>query len=165
MFTSFAGLPLHPFIIHLTVVAAPLAAITVAAVVVVPAWRRRGPLIAVVVAAVAAIAVLISKESGEALLDRGYERSRVSDHAFWADILTLSAFALLAVTVLLCVSCHLPGVVTVILRVLALAAAAVVMWTVVATGHAGAELVWADEYVAKESLNFLPQRLGVGQYR
>jgi hypothetical protein len=152
---EFNGLPLHPLVVHATVVFVPLAALG-AILYVVPKWRwlLRWPTLLVNLAA--AVLVQISVMSGENLEDTHHLASKqVHTHQEWADKLRIAVFVL---TVLVIVAFWALGYVTRLaggadrearaaalekpLMVLLPIAAVVVLVLVFLTGDAGARAVW-----------------------
>ena len=149
MFTTVAGLPVHPLIVHLAVVSAPLAAVLLIIWALRPSLRGRIGLVATGTAIIAAGSVVIAKSSGESLLKaQGLSESApgpAADHVLWADLMTLSVLALMVLAALLYVSPRFPGWLSALTRAGAVIAAVAVLGTAVLTGHAGAQLVWADQ--------------------
>ncbi|WJY63874.1 hypothetical protein CATRI_09010 [Corynebacterium atrinae] len=148
---SVAGIPAHPLIVHLTVVAVPVAALLLLVWAVAPRLRGRLATLTVVVAAVGAAATLGAKFTGEALLEaQGFSEHNpgpVADHAGWADFLTVAVFVMLAVAAGYWFFSRRPAtgsVIMVAIRVLAAAVAVAALVTVIGTGHEGAALVWAN---------------------
>ncbi len=68
MFADFNGLPLHPLVIHVVVVFAPLATMLAVAHLV-PAWRPVLRWLVAGTASIAAVSAFVAKESGETLKD------------------------------------------------------------------------------------------------
>lgn len=143
-FDSFAGLPLHPLVVHLVVVVLPLAALVFILVVFVPRWRRPFDLIALAGLAIGAAGALLAKETGEAL---AMYVGQPQEHADWGTILVYLAAVLVVVAAvwvwrerradssersLLTTLAAIVGVL--------LALAAIIMTVLV--GHTGAEAVW-----------------------
>jgi hypothetical protein len=93
------GLPLHPLIVHATVVFVPLAAAAVAAAVLVPRFRRwAGPLPALL-SLVALVLTPLSTASGENLEHSVPETHLIEEHAHLGDQLipfTIALFVLAA---------------------------------------------------------------------
>lgn len=148
---SVAGIPAHPLIVHLTVVAVPVAALLLLVWAIAPRLRGRLATLTVIVAAVGAAATFAAKFTGEALLmAQGYSENNpgpVADHAGWADYLTVAVIAMLVIAAAFWVVSrrpHTSGVVVAIIRVLAVAAAIAALITAIGTGHEGAALVWAN---------------------
>jgi uncharacterized membrane protein len=143
-FESFAGLPLHPLVVHLVVVVLPLAALLFIVVVVVRKWRRPFDLIALAGLAIGAIGSVLAKESGEALAGLV---GQPQQHADWGSILVyLSALLLVVAAIWVFLTrfrnpegrsllTTLAAVVGVLLAI-----SAIVMTVLV--GHTGAEAVW-----------------------
>jgi hypothetical protein len=77
---EFNGLPLHPLIVHVVVVVAPLAALTGIAYAGRPGWRwlLRWPLVAMAV--VAAVAGVIAVQSGHSLENARHLQQLVATH-------------------------------------------------------------------------------------
>ena len=94
-----AGLPLHPLVVHVVVVFAPLAALAAVGYAVVPGWRwlLRWPLVAATL--VAAAGAVLAVFSGESLAaSRGLDRlPAVQTHAQRGELLrnTLLGFTVL----------------------------------------------------------------------
>lgn len=96
IFSSVAGLPLHPLVVHGAVVLLPLSAIALIALVVRPRWRKGYGWLAVATAVVGAIAAYVSRLSGEALAE---SVGRPADHADWGERLSTLALAYAVVAV------------------------------------------------------------------
>ena len=87
------GLPAHPLIVHVAVVILPLAAVSLIAIVFVPAWRQSFGWVVMAALVVGVGSSFLAKESGEALAARvGWP----TQHAQVGDLLPLVAFSLLA---------------------------------------------------------------------
>ncbi|MEG9224621.1 DUF2231 domain-containing protein [Aeromicrobium sp. Sec7.5] len=145
------GLPLHPLIVHGTVVIVPLAAITVLLAVFWPRFRDwAGPLPAGL-AVVGLILVPLSTSSGENL-ERSVEETRlVERHAELGDQLLpfVAVLAVAAIGLWLArrrerAGSSWPKVVVAVLVVLAVLAAVGTAVQVVRIGHSGAEAAWSD---------------------
>jgi hypothetical protein len=88
------GLPLHPLVVHATVVLVPLAAVTVAGAVVLPRFRRwAGPLPALL-GLVALVLTPLSTATGETLEHSLKESSLIEQHAELGDQLSPFTIAL-----------------------------------------------------------------------
>lgn len=143
-FESFAGLPLHPLVVHLVVVVLPLAALLFIFVVLVKKWRRPFDLIALVGLAIGAVGSVLAKQSGQALSGLV---GQPQQHADWGSILVYLAAILLVVAAIWvwltrfrsAEGRSLLTTLTAIVGVL-LAMATIVMTVLV--GHTGAEAVW-----------------------
>jgi uncharacterized membrane protein len=149
------GLPLHPLVVHATVVLVPLGALG-AILYVVPRWRwlLRWPTL--VVNVLAAVLVQISIMSGEDLQrDIKAFNPQVETHEEWADKLRIGVFVL-AVIVIVAFwalgyatrlaggadrASRVPALETVMMVLLPVAGVAVLV-LVFLTGDAGAKAVW-----------------------
>ncbi|MEG9224917.1 DUF2231 domain-containing protein [Aeromicrobium sp. Sec7.5] len=145
------GLPLHPLIVHGTVVIVPLAAITVLLAVLWPRFRNwAGPLPAGL-AVVGLVLVPLSTSSGENL-ERSVEETRlVERHAELGDQLLpfIAVLAVAAVGLWLVgrrerSGSSSPKGLLIVLVALAVVAAVGTTVQVVRIGHSGAEAAWSD---------------------
>lgn len=85
MFDTVFGLPMHPLVVHATVVAVPLAAVAVALAAFWPRFRERFSLVPLVLSVVALVLVPLSTSSGESLERRVPDTRLVHQHAELAD--------------------------------------------------------------------------------
>lgn len=151
------GLPLHPLIVHATVVFVPLAVIAVAAAVLVPRFRRwAGPLPAAL-SLVALVLTPLSTSSGENLEHSMPHNRLIEQHAELGDQLipfTIALFALAAAYWWLDrrrAAAGGPGaktrdrmrVVTALVGALAVLAAVGTGVQVARIGHSGAKAAWS----------------------
>lgn len=145
------GLPIHPLVVHATVVLVPLAALSVLLAGVWPAFRRRAGYVPLLLALLALVLVPVTTQSGEAFEERVGGGELVERHAALGEGL-LPWVAVLAVVAMALAwmwqrdrrdgARRAPRWMA---AVLALAAAAVSVGTVVQTvavGHSGATAVW-----------------------
>jgi hypothetical protein len=154
------GLPLHPLVVHLTVVLVPAVAVGLVVAGFVPRTRRylRWP---VAIGAVASVGVVfITKEAGENLSRQIPESDLIEAHAAMADpLLPISAaVAVVAVLLLVFTSPRLRqrgNLLLVVIAVLGLAASAASVVEVVRIGHSGADAAW-------HGVGDLPTRHGKG---
>ncbi|RKQ36810.1 DUF2231 domain-containing protein [Kocuria tytonis] len=156
MFASIAGLPAHPLLVHLSVVAAPLGALLLLLWALVPRWRRGLRATTVGVNAVALLASVIAKSTGEALLPAmglsEHAPGQVGPHAQYADLLVVAVgLALGASACLYAAERWLTperfarrDTLLLVLRVLAMGFAVFALVMTALTGHAGAQLVWGN---------------------
>lgn len=70
MFDTIFGLPVHPLVVHATVVVVPAAALAVLAAALLPRFRRRAGPVPLLLAAFAVVLTPVSAQSGEALEER-----------------------------------------------------------------------------------------------
>ncbi|MEO5745135.1 MAG: cytochrome b5-like heme/steroid binding domain-containing protein [Terracoccus sp.] len=96
LFSSIAGLPLHPLVVHLAVVVLPASAIALIVIIAVPRWRRPYSWLAVAAALLGTVGTFVAKQSGAALADQG---GLPADHAEWGDRLFVAAAVFAVVTV------------------------------------------------------------------
>ncbi|MFZ1912059.1 MAG: cytochrome b5-like heme/steroid binding domain-containing protein [Propionicimonas sp.] len=148
LFSSVAGLPLHPLVVHLAVIVLPVAAAALVALVIWPRLAQRYGWLTMGGLVVGTIAAFVAKESGEALAEQVGEPAQ---HAAYGDVLPLAAIGLLVLSVAWFVlqqrdaaaagGRSLPTLVTGL--VAGLAALATIGLTVL-VGHSGAQAVWGD---------------------
>jgi len=144
------GLPLHPLIVHATVVVLPLLALLGLAYAR-PAWRDRlrWPLLAAGV--LAAVLMWLTSASGDSLKHgrfataTGVLAERIHDHETLAGRLAVATYALAGVAVLAALlHGRLPVAARWLAGALLVVGAVAVGVLVVLTGHAGAEAAWAQ---------------------
>lgn len=146
-----SGLPLHPLVVHATVVIIPLAALTAILFAVWPRFRAwAGPLPAAL-SLVGLVLVPLSTSTGEALEKHTAASALLERHTRLADgllpwmiglvVLSLAGYALHRRST----SGHsVARAVTVAVAVLAIVASVGTSVQVVRIGHAGAQAAWAD---------------------
>lgn len=145
IFSSIAGLPLHPLVVHVAVVFLPLSALALIALVAVPRWRKPYGLLAVAAATLGAAGAFVAKQSGEALAE---EVGLPADHAQWGDRLTLAAivFAVVALIWFVLDRRREPvAVVSTITQVAVVGLSIAVLVLTVLVGHSGATAVWGGQ--------------------
>jgi len=146
-------LPLHPLLVHLTVVVIPVAAATVALASVWPAARRRMGLLPAILALLALIAVPITSSAGNWLAERVGRTPLVDRHEALGNSMLPWTIALFLVAVALWVWNRV-ATPTGRLRLIGsavLAAAAVIIAvgsviTIVQIGESGASAVWTGNF-------------------
>ena len=154
---EFNGLPLHPLVIHLVVVATPLVAVGAFLYAVRPAWRwvLRWPL--AVAAVIAAVSTQVAAMSGEDLKHQLHMSGPLIEaHETWAGRLQFGTWVLAAVILVGCVLLPVRNrvaggrdfsgrlaafqpVLALVLPVLGL----LELYLVFRTGDAGAKAVWS----------------------
>lgn len=154
MFDSIAGLPLHPLIVHATVVAVPTAAVTVLGSALVPWFRRWSGILPLAITVIAVVLDPISTSSGESLEERVGHSDLVEKHSHLADgLLPWLIFLLLAAVAVTWVwwrertgdaTVRVGRMTVAVVAVLAVAAAVGTTQQVVRIGHSGAEAAWGD---------------------
>lgn len=96
---SVFGLPVHPLLVHATVVLVPLASLALLLHVLWPEARRRLGIVTPGLAVVALVLVPLSTESGESLEHRLAESAQIERHAELADGMLPWALALAGVAI------------------------------------------------------------------
>ncbi len=101
MLDTIAGLPIHPLIVHATVVVVPAAALSVALAAVWPRFRRWAGFLPLALAVAAVVLAPLSTSSGESLEARVGESGLVERHSelgegllVWVVVLAVAAVAL-----------------------------------------------------------------------
>jgi len=146
---TFNGLPLHPLVVHATVVCLPVAAL-VALGYCVPRWRDRLRWPLLVLGIVSAGLVWLTSASGHDLNDTrfatatGLLAQRIQHHADLAGKLQVATYVFAGLTVLAAWLHHRPGVVRYALAVLLALAAIGVVVLCGMTGDAGARAAWGQ---------------------
>ena len=140
---TIGGLPLHPLIVHATVVLLPLSALGLLILIAVPRWRRTYGWLVLIGLLLSFVAAVVSKESGENLAARiGISQT----HADWGDRLApIAGILLLAAAVWYWrVRRGVTGALTVISAIVAALLAIGAIAVTVVVGHSGAEAAWSD---------------------
>jgi predicted membrane protein DUF2231 len=158
------GLPLHPLVVHLTVVAVPLAALPVVLVAVIPRlpWLVRWS--ALVLSALSLALIPVTENSGEALEHQVRETALVKQHSEMGEGLLPWVIGLFMVCLGLLVvlrrvplrSSDAPGtprfsaisrqrllIVRIVLGLIAMALAAGTIMQAVRIGHSGSQATWS----------------------
>jgi hypothetical protein len=141
------GLPLHPLIVHATVVVVPAAALVVLLSVVWPRFRAWAGWLPMALSAAAVVLVPMSTSSGESLEETVPETALIEQHAHLADQLLPFTIALLVLSVAhWWLVRHRPtrrGLSAVVAGLAVLAAVGTGV-EVARIGHSGAEAAWAS---------------------
>ncbi len=142
------GIPLHPLLVHVTVVVVPLAALGTVLIALVPGWRRTYGWLVVTFSAVAVIAVPLTTWSGNRLFESlqlgGPALETVLDHQQQGQRVIWAAAPLLALnlaTMLALLAGWRKRWVS-LAAWLAVVPAIVATVLVVLTGHLGSQAVW-----------------------
>ncbi|MER3389730.1 MAG: DUF2231 domain-containing protein [Microcella sp.] len=157
VFDLVGGLPVHPLVVHVTVVVLPLAALALLVVMSLPRAPRWVRWSVVAALAVGALSTCVAAESGEALSDRVGE---ASVHEELGEDLPLIAAITLALSVVWAVTAELASRATanraptrasrallwwrIAISTVAGAAAVVAIWFTVRVGHSGAVATWQE---------------------
>jgi hypothetical protein len=151
------GLPVHPLIVHATVVIVPTAALAVALYAGWPrfrAWARWGPL---ALAAAAVVLTPLSTSSGESLEHRVGGSPAIEEHAQLADLLIWWVVPLAVLAAALfwwhraARPARSPRSLALVAAVLPVVVAAGTLVQVVLIGHSGASAAWSDTGSASSS--------------
>lgn len=137
---SISGLPVHPLVVHFAVVILPLAATALIALIYMPKLKSQYSFITTIAVVLGSAAVLVAKQSGEALSE---QIGTPVEHADYASLLTFTAFVFMVLTLIWYRSSkgRKSRVVTPLGHTTVLAAIAVLVLTFL-TGHTGAQAVW-----------------------
>lgn len=160
-FSLINGLPVHPLVLHVTVVFIPLAALGLILMAVLPKWGARFGWVVTAAAAVALGFAFVTKESGEQLEKLVGEPG--FDHAEWGDRIPIVAGVLFLMTLVLWLAQRSwakkedggKGLI-IILGVLSVIIAGASMFMVYQAGDTGAKSVWEGEIAAIESAPATP---------
>lgn len=142
------GIPLHPLLVHATVVLVPLAAVGTILIAAVPRWRRGYGWLVVIFSALGLAAVPLTTRAGNRLfetlqlggpvLEKVLDHQQMGERVIWA----MAALFVLNVATMLAVRARRPSSQVAILAWLALIPALAAIVLVVLTGHLGSEAVW-----------------------
>lgn len=155
-FSLINGLPVHPLVLHVTVVFIPLAALGLILMALLPRFGARFGWVVSATAAVALAFSFVTKESGEQLEKIVGEPG--FDHAEWGDLIPIVAGVLFLMTVILWLAQRSwakksdggKGLI-IILGILSVVVAGASMFMVYMAGDTGAKSVWEGEVSADTS--------------
>jgi hypothetical protein len=141
----FAGLPLHPLLVHSAVVLVPLVAIGALVMSYLPSFSRRHGKIILILAVIAQVSVFLAKMSGEAfaeILDKNVEK-----HAELGEITPLLTLPMVVLIYLRwrmdrSGSTFGPVVIRRLTSVALIVASVVSLVVILLVGHSGASSVW-----------------------
>ncbi|MDQ0613488.1 putative membrane protein [Microbacterium sp. W4I4] len=142
-----AGLPLHPLLVHATVVLTPLTAIALAVAALWPSARRRLGLALPIAALVVAVLAPLTVIAGESLADTVGRVPDIARHEALGLMLLPWAIALLPASVLVWwvgrpTESPRPRWAKIVIAAVAVVVAVVTLVLVVLVGDAGARAVW-----------------------
>lgn len=143
---SISGLPVHALVVHFAVVVLPVAATALISLIYLPKIKNKYSFITVIGVVLGSAAVLVAKQSGEALSEH---IGLPVKHADYGTYLTISAFVLMVLSLAwykLSMG-RRSRVVTPLGHLTVLAAIAVLVLTFL-TGHTGAQAVWEGKLKA-----------------
>ena len=150
---DFFGLPLHPLIVHATVVIVPTAALAVLLAAVLPRFRRWAGPLPMILAIMGLVLAPLSTSSGENLEHQVGDSSLVEKHAQLGDTLVWVMVPLAVFAVALWWLGRRADVargVMVAASVLAVLAAAGTVVDVALIGHSGAKAAWSGTSAGQE---------------
>ncbi len=146
---SVFGLPLHPLVVHATVVIVPAAAAVLAASLLSSRFRRWAGLLPMVMAAMSVILAPLSTSTGESLEGAVGETTLVDRHARLGEMLVWWCVAMLVVATASYLMRRRRGQagrrMTGVLLAAGLVAAGGTLVQVALVGHSGAEAVWSNQ--------------------
>jgi uncharacterized membrane protein len=143
---TISGLPVHALVVHFAVVILPIAATALIALIYIPKIKNKYSFITTIGVVLGSAAVLVAKQSGEALAEK---IGTPVKHADWGSLLTYAAFILMVLTLIWYRSSkgRRSRLVTPLGHTTVLAAIAVLGLTFL-TGHTGAQAVWEGKLAA-----------------
>lgn len=142
------GIPLHPLVVHATVVFVPLAVLGTLVFAAVPRWRRVYGWLIVAVSLVALVTVPLATQTGKRLRDQlelgGPVLEKIQEHEQMGDrvIFAVAPMFVLNLVAMLMVRAGRSTREVTLVAVLSSVAALVALVLVVLTGHLGSEAVW-----------------------
>jgi len=153
MFDTIFGLPVHPLVVHATVVFVPLAAVSILLAAIWPRFRRWAGFLPLAIGLIGLALVPISTSSGESVEERVGESALVEKHAElgegllpWLIVLVVAALVLLWIH-----RGERRGQDRAPKRLLIVGVAVIALVGAVGTsvqtariGHSGAEATWSD---------------------
>jgi uncharacterized membrane protein len=141
------GIPAHPLLVHLPVVLIPLVGVAAIAIALRRDWRQRFGVTLAVLSAVSCVAVILAKQSGEAMFHYMNQAPAISRHEDLAKV-TVVLTGLLFLAIVAMVGAHRRGMaktrsrlsvalssVTIVLAIFAIVGT-------IQTGHEGAKVTW-----------------------
>lgn len=150
----FGELPLHPLLVHLTVILIPAAALVLVLAAVWPAARKRLGLLPPLLALLAVIMVPITTSAGTWLSERVARTPLIDRHQMLGNTMLPWAIALLVVAVAVWAwyrftaktTERMRRIVPILLAAAAVVVAAGAVWTIVQIGESGAAAVWTGNF-------------------
>lgn len=148
---SFYGLPIHPLLVHATVVIVPMAALFVLLAAVSKRFRTWAGIIPMLLSLIGLILVPLSTTTGETLEKHVAPSALLEKHTQLADGLLPWMIALLAIAVIIYIiqrwvaaGHSVARMIMVAVAMLAIAGTAGTTVQVARIGHSGAKAAWAD---------------------
>lgn len=153
---TLGGIPLHPLIVHLAVVAIPVAALAAIALALLPRLTQRWVLPVFVTSVLGTLGAGLAKMSGEALAEAknlSEHAEPLAEHAQYSDLAVVSAILLTGMLFVYTIMVKKPQLHSLLaspklvlaVRALTVLIAVAALMTVILAGHEGAALVWVEE--------------------
>src|SRR4051812_48660083 len=159
---TITGLPAHPLLVHLPVIAIPLAAVLVILFTVIPSWRGMLSYLMTGMGAVIAVGVVLAASSGESMEETVDKTPLVHTHAelgdqlqtigiiFGLSLVALGLYSILTAREIISLGDQRTQSLLVALLGITLVAGAVATVWDIRTGHSGAKAVWTEERGGEE---------------
>lgn len=153
---TLGGIPLHPLIVHLAVIAVPVAALGAILIALLPRLNQRWVLPVFITSVLGALGAGLAKMSGEALAEAknlSEHAEPLAEHAQYSDLAVVSAILLTGMLFVYTVMVKKPELHSLLaspklllaVRALTVLTAIAALITVILAGHEGAALVWIEE--------------------
>lgn len=153
---TLGGIPLHPLIVHLAVIAIPVAALGAIMLALLPRFNQRWVLPVFVTSVLGTLGAGLAKMSGEALAEAkklSEHAEPLTDHAQYSDLAVVVAILLTGILFVYTVMVKKPEFHSLLaspklllaVRALTVLIAIAALITVILAGHEGAALVWVEE--------------------
>lgn len=141
------GVPAHPLLVHLPVVLVPLVAIAAIVLALRRTWRQRFGLTLIGASAVACVAIVVAKQSGEAMFEYMNQAPAISRHESLANVtVVLTGLMFLAVVAMIGASrrgmAKPRSALAVALSCITIVVASMAIVGTIQTGHEGAKVTW-----------------------
>ncbi len=160
---TITGLPSHPLLVHLPVVAIPLAALLGVLFAVIPSWRSVLAYLMAGMGALVAVGVVLAASTGESLQEAVDENALVHTHAELGDqmeiigvifglaLIALGLYTILTSRAIISLGAQRSHTLLIALMGITLVAGAVATVWDVRTGHSGAKAVWTEDKNGQEA--------------
>lgn len=153
---TLGGIPLHPLIVHLAVIAVPVAALGAILIALLPRLNQRWVLPVFITSVLGTLGAGLAKMSGEALAEAknlSEHAEPLAEHAQYSDLAVVSAILLTGMLFIYTVMAKKPELHSLLaspklllaVRALTVLTAIAALITVILAGHEGAALVWIEE--------------------
>lgn len=142
------GLPVHPLIVHLAVIAVPVAALATIILALVPRLQGKWALPVLVTSIIGAVAAFIASSSGEALAEMegmNEHTPPLAEHAEYGEATVICAAILAVLLAVNWILSRKNKVVQIILSILLIGSSIAAVGSIYQAGHEGAKLVWSED--------------------